>query len=213
MHRIVRAQDAIVRPWKNGRGETLEIARFPTESDFSRGDFHWRLSRAVVAEDGPFSPFPGFHRTLVLLEGDGLVIDHGESAPPRTLLPLRPYGFEGEWPTSARLLGSTVSDFNVIVAREHCSADVRMVDGGTREVRPSATCEHVLLYVVDGALCAVSKDATGRGERRVLETGDCLWIDRSDGSPSPQRLALDPVTAQFDPIFVAIFVQIEPENR
>ncbi len=43
-------------PWKNGGGETAEIAVFPPSADLS--EFGWRISMATVSSDGPFSAFP-----------------------------------------------------------------------------------------------------------------------------------------------------------
>ena len=50
-------------PWKNGGGETAEIAVSPPGAALD--DFDWRLSMARVETDGPFSAFPGIDRTLV----------------------------------------------------------------------------------------------------------------------------------------------------
>ncbi len=57
-------------PWKNGGGHTTEIAAFPAGAGLA--SFVWRVSIADVLQDGPFSPFPGIDRTLVLLEGEGM---------------------------------------------------------------------------------------------------------------------------------------------
>ena len=55
-------------PWKNGQGVTREIAREPAEGE----DFLWRLSIAEVAASGDFSLFPGYDRTITLIEGAGM---------------------------------------------------------------------------------------------------------------------------------------------
>ena len=52
-------------PWKNGGGETVEIAVSPEGAALS--EFDWRISMATVATDGPFSIFPGIDRTLSIL--------------------------------------------------------------------------------------------------------------------------------------------------
>ncbi|MGO6905167.1 HutD family protein, partial [Rhizobium ruizarguesonis] len=77
--RILRAGDYKRMPWKNGKGETVEIAVFPP--DASINDFDWRVSMATVAEDGPFSIFPGIDRTLAILDGNGMVLDVAGSSP------------------------------------------------------------------------------------------------------------------------------------
>ena len=64
--------------WKNGGGETAEIAVFPEGACYD--DFHWRLSMARIAADGPFSTFPNVDRTLALIEGNGMVIEAGVRA-------------------------------------------------------------------------------------------------------------------------------------
>lgn len=66
-------------PWKNGLGNTLEITRY----DDQYGQ-RLRISKAYVVEDGFFSHFSQQHRTLVLLSGEGMTLQHkgqdGESS-------------------------------------------------------------------------------------------------------------------------------------
>ncbi|MGR7000643.1 HutD/Ves family protein [Yinghuangia aomiensis] len=57
-----------VTPWRNGGGETREVAAEPSAD----GGFAWRVSIATIAQDGPFSAFPGVDRTITLLEGAGV---------------------------------------------------------------------------------------------------------------------------------------------
>ncbi len=68
--KLYRAHDHKRMPWKNGGGETVEIAVFPPGAGVD--DFDWRISMATVASDGPFSIFPGIDRTLSILDGAGL---------------------------------------------------------------------------------------------------------------------------------------------
>jgi len=60
--KILRSADHKRMPWKNGGGETVEIAISPQGAGLA--DFDWRVSMATVASDGPFSVFPGIDRTL-----------------------------------------------------------------------------------------------------------------------------------------------------
>ncbi len=66
-------------PWKNGAGETVEIAVSPEGAALF--DFDWRISMATVATDGPFSIFPGIDRTLSILEGNGMSLSIDGGAP------------------------------------------------------------------------------------------------------------------------------------
>jgi environmental stress-induced protein Ves len=114
-------------PWKNGGGITREVAVFP-----EAGDFHWRLSLAIVASDGPFSAFPGVDRTLTVLEGQGIELAVA-GLPPARLAPRAPFAFPGDVPASARLLGGTVTDFNVMTRRDRLAHRVEARRGAAPE--------------------------------------------------------------------------------
>ena len=113
--RILRAADYRRMPWKNGGGETVEIAVFP--EDAALADFGWRVSMATVASDGPFSVFPGIDRTLAVLSGDGMdlsIAGIGE----RLLTPeSEALAFPADAPTTARLTGGPITDLNVMTRR------------------------------------------------------------------------------------------------
>ncbi len=115
--KMLRARELPRQPWKNGGGETMEIAVYPPDASFD--DFEWRISMAIVASDGPFSRFAGIDRTLTILEGGplGLAIEGAEEV----LLTAQsdPVSFAGDSVTSARLHGATVTDLNVMTRRGH----------------------------------------------------------------------------------------------
>src|SRR5215208_142099 len=71
--RVIRTADCRRMPWKNGRGETTEIAVSPPGAGLD--DFQWRVSVARVARNGPVSSFEGVGRTLAILDGAGLRLD------------------------------------------------------------------------------------------------------------------------------------------
>lgn len=120
---ILRSADYRRMPWKNGGGETVEIAVSPAAADFASMD--WRLSMATVASDGPFSSFPGIDRTLSVLSGtirltiDGNVVDLMEMSPP--------HRFPGDATTQGAVLRGPVTDLNVMTRRSGFSHDVRRV--------------------------------------------------------------------------------------
>ena len=66
MIRHLGPPDFRVMPWANGRGHTTEMWREDRD-----GALLWRLSRAAVAEDGPFSLFAGVDRSLTVISGPG----------------------------------------------------------------------------------------------------------------------------------------------
>ncbi len=99
-------------PWKNGGGVTTEIARAPAGGD----DFDWRVSIADIAEDGPFSAFPGIDRQLLLLDG-GVELCVDATPPVRLELRHARIAFAGEATVQCRLLGGPSRDFNLMTRR------------------------------------------------------------------------------------------------
>ena len=75
--RLIRSKSYRRMPWKNGGGETTEIAVSPQNASLEA--FDWRVSMARVESDGPFSAFPGIDRTLAVLEGQGIELDAGRA--------------------------------------------------------------------------------------------------------------------------------------
>jgi environmental stress-induced protein Ves len=167
------AESARRLPWKNGRGVTQELAIWPENAAFERGDFEWRISRATVGEDGPFSLFPGFERVLVVSHGADLVLSHGEHAPGRRVRPLEPYRFSGDWHTSAQLVDGPVSDFNVLGRRGRWRIDVQTLELGRRRAREALELGHAFAHVLTGR--AVAR-VTGAEEACDLDAGESAWI-------------------------------------
>ena len=171
--RVLTRADGRNVPWKNGRGTTLELAVWPEGSSLERADFAWRLSAARVAENGPFSLFPGCERILTVTEGAGLVLAHGPAAPRARLRRLEPYRFAGDWPTTAELVAGPIADFNVIQHRERAQAEVQAFALGQRRARETLAAGHAFLHVLAGQLTA---RITGEEEPFGLEAGSSLWV-------------------------------------
>lgn len=110
--------------WKNGAGETAQIAAFPANAGLD--DFIWRISMATIASNADFSVFPGVDRTIVGLDGAGvkLSLPAGE----HILAPGgAPFRFSGDVPSAATLLSGPVQDFNVMSRRVNASHRVEPV--------------------------------------------------------------------------------------
>jgi len=126
--------------WKNGLGETAEVAIYPPAASLDA--FDWRVSMARVEADGPFSPFAGFDRTLAVLSGSGIrLILQGRAA-----VDLdggsNPYSFPADIACTASVGGGGITDLNVMTRRGRCWHRVRRIAGGGFDV----------LDVVDGRL-------------------------------------------------------------
>jgi uncharacterized protein len=167
---LLRGADLVASPWKNGGGVTREIAiSGPLDA------FAWRVSVADVAQAGPFSRFEGVARTLVLLEGAGMVLDEtGDHARTHSLEKVLDIArFDGEAPISARLIDGPTRDFNLMVRRDVARATFEVWrEAGLRDVE----AETVLLYCALG----VANVSVNGGDRVALAIGDTLRIDTKD---------------------------------
>lgn len=150
-------------PWKNGRGETVEIAIWPEAAGLD--DFGWRVSMAGVAEDGAFSVFAQVDRTLAVLAGDGLELQVQGLGLHRLTPDSAPLAFPADAPCAARLIGAPVSDLNAMTRRgvfQHRMA--RPTDaGGLADWRPdwliALATQPVALQLGDKAVTLQPLDA------------------------------------------------------
>ena len=147
--RLLPATEYRRMPWKNGGGETLEVAIGPPGAPLDR--FDWRVSLARVAVDGPFSRFPGIDRTLSIVQGPGLRLIVGAGRP-MTLTPgSAPFTFPGDAAAEATLIDGPVMDLNVMTRRGAFRHQVeRLVVDGAAELSSRSTI--TLLLPIDGAL-------------------------------------------------------------
>lgn len=98
-------------PWKNGKGETIEMA---INHGGNLDNFDWRLSMASVVEDGVFSNFAGYTRNLILIDGDGINLQHNDNKIDRLTRLLDIATFDGGNKTVGNLHSNEITDFNVI---------------------------------------------------------------------------------------------------
>lgn len=179
-------------PWKNGAGSTTELVIEPPGATLA-GGFHWRVSMATVAESGPFSSFPGYDRTLLLLEGQGLELEHGPHG--RALLPgpLVPVRFQGEWATTGRLLGGPCLDFNVMSRREALLHEVTILHCGPPAALPDAPVLLVFCCRGTAALPSLGLELCA-GELLRMDGGGAsgLMIQAAAGSADLAVIAIRP---------------------
>lgn len=156
----LRAADHRRMPWKNGGGETQEIAVHPEGADLAA--FDWRVSMATVASDGPFSLFPGIDRTLAVLSGAGILLDVEGMAPQRLTPASPPLSFAADAPAGASLIGGPIADLNVMTRRGRCRHTMRAMTVEGRETL-AFHARWSLLLAVD-ALDVVTDEGTLRLE-------------------------------------------------
>lgn len=98
-------------PWKNGEGETIEMA---INSGGTLENFDWRLSMASVVENGIFSNFSGYTRNLILIEGGGINLQHNGCKIDKLNNLLDYATFDGGDKTVGNLHTNEITDFNII---------------------------------------------------------------------------------------------------
>ena len=123
--RVLRADEYPRMPWRNGGGETAEIAISPAGATIE--SFDWRVSMAHIEADGPFSNFPGNDRTLMILRGNGIKLSIADGAPVDLTCDSEPFAFSGDVPARANLLDGAITDLNVMTDRARLKHTVRQL--------------------------------------------------------------------------------------
>ena len=108
-------------PWKNGLGETTELA---ISEDGNLENFDWRLSIATVSQDGIFSDFSGYSRNLVLIAGHGIRLEHDGKKVDQLDKLLDMASFNGGCKTFGKLTSGTIIDFNIMTKTSVYQAQV-----------------------------------------------------------------------------------------
>ncbi len=160
--------DYRTEPWKNGKGETSVIAMD------EHSPFLWRLSRALLKEDGPFSDYTSYQRLFVLLKGGPVDIQHAEKKG-RVLSEMTPYTFDGSWKTEARLKSMAV-DFNVLLLQEKCRGSLypTFLKRNAEMQFPISGTEH-FIYCVEGQIEVLESN---NAEKIHLKAGETLQVSR-----------------------------------
>jgi len=188
-HTLLDLATARPMPWKNGGGETLELAIAPVGAGLD--DFAWRISSARVAADGAFSRFVGIDRSLALLGGGGLRLQRGDGRVEELFSGGAVAEFPGEEAITATLADGPVGDLNLMTRRgvwRHRLAPLRL--HGRQELENDAAA--MLLWCQTGV--AVECRLPG-GEMRRLESGQGLLLEDQPGplalqAPQPALLYL-----------------------
>jgi len=138
-------------PWKNGGGTTTEIAIDPPAADVG-GRFRWRLSIADVERSGPFSAFPGYQRTIMVIAGHGMDLRVGDEPSRRLDRLFEPLVFSGDSAAECRLLDGPIRDFNLMVERSSLRSrlEVLRLDARPRRLDPASGDR--IIHCFDGVI-------------------------------------------------------------
>jgi len=142
--KIYSPQSFQTLPWRNGLGSTVELlAETPNKNEA----FSWRLSIASVANDGPFSDFSGYDRTLLLLEGSGITLNKPNGVFKVLNSSLDYANFKGEDLIDATLHDGPIKDFNIMTLRSICTSSVTAIDE-TSESLLNINADKLLVYSI-----------------------------------------------------------------
>ena len=176
-------------PWKNGRGATTELAIFPLHADLNGTPFDWRISMADVVEDGDFSLFPGYDRSLMVAQGEGMELSFdGAAAPARLSGAGSGTAFSGDWRTHGKLLDGPVRDFNVMSARGRIHHQCEVIAGGPVEFVWEPGLETLFCLCITGNLLLKMR---GSAEWH-LEAEQSLWLPSEAGYPGFTQVMVMP---------------------
>ena len=148
--RVQRFGEHRAMPWANGLGTSYEVA-----SDRNAdGEWTWRVAIAPVVLDGPFSVMPGVDRELVVIEGNGMVLNVDDESV--KCMPGQVVRFSGDSVTIARLLDGPTVDLGLMTVRGSVTGSMLVVvDVG------DVTDSNVIVAIGD----AVFGDENGRQYR------------------------------------------------
>ncbi|HWK45626.1 MAG TPA: HutD family protein [Stellaceae bacterium] len=185
---IIEPGDYRSMRWRNGLGQSMEIAAAPG------GDAApWRFGIATIDRSCPFSIYPAHDRTILPLDIDGFVLTFSgdESGPLTVDDPMRPVAFGGEWPAECRLLGGPVRAVNVMTDRTVFTHRVSVVSLTGEPVDCPLAGNPCLVLALRGDVIA-----TIGGRAMTLTEHATL---RLDGSivPSLRLAALGPVASAY----------------
>ena len=183
--RIVRADEHRVMPWKNGFGTTTEIAIDPPTADVG-GRFRWRLSVADVERSGPFSAFPGYERTIMVIAGNGMDLSIGDRPAWRLDRLYEPFAFSGDSAAECRLLDGPIRDFNLLVERSSLRSHLEVLNlDATPRLFDLAPGDRIV-HCFDGVI----ELATGAGAPAGSLQPNCTAIlSRATGARDELQLA------------------------
>lgn len=170
--RVIRAANYQAVPWKNGLGTTHEILKHPESVE----DFIYRLSIAEVTQSCAFSAFPGYDRTITLLDGDGFELRFADGGTHALDSRHAPFHFDGGMSVSCTVTGGPSKDLNLMVRREAARADCGMLEmAGRLTLPPVPGATRLIVALAEGITVRDSDQAAALGR------WDTVCIEMSNG--------------------------------
>ena len=172
MIKIISPEQFKKTAWKNGKGETTELA---ISHGGTLDNFDWRLSMAKVIGDGAFSFFTGYLRNLILIDGNGIHLQHDHSKTDRLDSLLSFATFDGGCNTVATLTSGPIVDINVITkANKYHVTVTTCTDRQDIKLR---ACTHCFIYCLNADASLTSQD---NALNTTLSAGHLMQLSQPD---------------------------------
>ena len=166
--------------WKNGAGWTREILRHPADSE----SFDWRLSMADIESDGPFSAFPGYRRSLILLNGHGIRLSFPDGQIHVMDTPHSRIDFDGGSALQCQLHDGPTQDFNLMWRPSRVSAQMlQLALSGSLHLSHPDSDQSLIVHLLDGAL-----SVTGSGLTTRTQAQDTIVLHPAQNDTPPIQL-------------------------
>ncbi|KAI9203897.1 uncharacterized protein BJ171DRAFT_582667 [Polychytrium aggregatum] len=184
---VYKIDNAGTVPWKNGLGETLEVAIYPPKRQFEKDQFLWRLSLSTVRDNCSLSVLPGYDMALVLLPGEDYiahtktpisapaVLHHNDQETAFPLKPLVPYTYNGSWPTACHVKSSPLKLLTFMANRKYTQVSVSL----------ETICPHGLS---DDGICNENHNFTPTPQSRHRSSSRSRGSDDETANPTSKIL-------------------------
>ena len=165
MLQLVRQSQFVEGRWRNGMGVSWEIAAMRAEG---QEDFSWRLAKARIDADVPFSIYRGMDRVFMQLQGNGLDLEFEGGRVLEVHESFVPHSFSCDIPLNCKLLDGPCIDLNLFTARDSFQSEASVVRvEGQQEIQPGAAS---VFFGLKGS-CRISNGETtidlGEGDAAV----------------------------------------------
>ncbi len=163
MLRLIRQDEMVEGPWRNGMGVSWEIA---SHQEAGAADFSWRFAKARIDRDVPFSIYPGIDRVFMQISGNGLDLEFEGGKALEVHESFVPHAFACDVPLTCRLLDGPCFDLNLFTARGAYEAQASVLKLSGMETLDLSGVEAVF-FALKG-----STVLSGQGGAIALKEGD-----------------------------------------
>lgn len=172
MH-ILRFNELVDVPWKNGSGTTRNIAK-----GMCRDHVAWTISRADVAQNGPFSDFAGLKRVLTVVSGGAMTLNTPNISFEANLW--EPVHFDGALKIQCTLKDGTLTDLNLMFDPHYCDGNVITRQGPNDHATDLPKLGVIAIHVLSGAPIINDTQLAIGDTAFIEEVGTALHLREGD---------------------------------